>query len=270
MAHFNCKIVWHIHELDLAIRCIGKHHLEANKYVHYIIANSKSTMLNLVQNGIDENKIRVHYPFINVKEIQNSSLPFSVRESLEIPSDAFIIGSSGSVIDRKGVQQFILLPLIIDYLFPDNRFYYLWIGKIFNNDIIEYDLENAGIKNKVIFAGEQRNPFPYYKIFDIFVSCSKEESFGLSAIEAAALHKPLMCFKNAGGIEEIIKQAGNSVVPYLNLIEMAKKIIKISSDNNKIRELGNLAFETAKKYEAEIIMPEMYDYLKKILGKTSQ
>lgn len=260
----NCKIVWHIHELELAIRCIGKHHLEADKYVHAIIANSESTRNNLVCNGIDKTKISVHYPFINIQKIQNSSVSFSVRDSLKIPDDAFIIGSSGSGIERKGIQDFIRLPIIIDYFFPDNNFYYLWVGKIFNKEIIDYDLEKSGLKNKVILSGEQIDPFPYYNIFNIFVSCSKEESFGLSAIEAASLHKPLVCFKNTGGIEEIVDQADNLTVPYLNSIEMAKKIIEIYNDSTKILELGNLAFETANKYDIEIIMPKMYDYLKKI------
>jgi L-malate glycosyltransferase len=264
MSNFNCKIVWHIHELELAINCIGKQHLEANKYVHYIIANSKSTKNNLVRNGIGGNKICVHYPFIDINKIQNSSVPFSIRESLNIPIDAFIIGSSGSGIERKGIHDFIRLPLIIDYLFPDNNFYFLWIGEIFNKEIIEYDLAKSGLGNKIIFTGEQRNQFPYYKIFDIFVSCSKEESFGLSAVEAAALHKPLICYKNTGGIEEIVVQANNITVPYLNLVEMAKKIIEINNDSNMRKELGILAFESAVRYDIKIIMPLLYNFIKNI------
>lgn len=268
MAYFNCKIVWHIHELELAIKCLGKHHLEADKYVHAIIANSKSTMSNLVRNGIDKTKICVHYPFINIQEIQNLSMSISVRESLKIPSDSFIIGGSGSGIERKGIQNFIQLPLIINYLFPNKNFYYLWVGEICNKEVVQYDLDKSGIKDNFIFCGEQKNPFPYYKVFDIFVSCSKEESFGLSAIEAAALHKPLLCYKNTGGIEEIVEQANNITVPYLNIIEMAKKIIEIYSNKAKILALGNLAFETAKNFDIEIIMPKMFDYIKEIQKDT--
>jgi glycosyltransferase involved in cell wall biosynthesis len=264
MADFSCKMVWHIHELELAIKCIGEDHLKAEKYVHYIIANSKSTKTNLVRHGINENKILVHYPFIDIKKIQSSTIPFSLKESLKIPADSFIIGSSGSGTDRKGIQDFIRLPIMIDYLFPENKFCYLWVGKIFNKEIIEYDLEKSGVKSKMFFSGEQRDPFPFYKIFDIFVSCSKEESFGLSALEAAALHKPLICFKNTGGIEEITEQAGNVTVLYLNLIEMSKAIIEIYGDSQAMLKLGNHAFETAMKYDIERIMPDMYKFLKQI------
>jgi glycosyltransferase involved in cell wall biosynthesis len=262
VAHFDTKIVWHIHELELAIRCMGTERLKAEKYVNYIIANSKSTMNNLLRYGIDKNKVSVHYPGIDIRKIQNSSLSFSARETLKIPSEAFIIGSSGTAIDRKGIWDFVSLPLIIDSIFPENKFYYLWVGKLFNKEIVEYDLEKAGLTDRIIFSGEQRDPFPYYNIFDIYVSCSKEESFGLSAIESAVLHKPLVCYKNTGGIEEIAEQSNNITIPYLNLPEMAKKIIEVYRDKDRIKELGNLAFENAKRYDNEIIMPDLYNYLK--------
>jgi glycosyltransferase involved in cell wall biosynthesis len=263
-AGFKCKILWHIHELELAIICYGVNRLEASRYVQFIIANSKSTKNNLIKQGIDPDKISVHYPITDIAKIHSSSSELPVRESLGIPLEAFVIGTSGLGIERKGIHDFIQLPLIIDSLYPGNNFYYLWVGKIFNKDVIDYDLEKAGLKSRVLFPGELRDPYPYYKVFDIFISCSKEESFGLSAVEAAAFHKPLVCFKGTGGIEEIVEQAGNQPVPYLNMIEMAKQIIDIYMDTKKRMRLGDLAFETAKMFETEKIMPKMYDYLKKI------
>jgi glycosyltransferase involved in cell wall biosynthesis len=111
------------------------------------------------------------------------------------------------------------------------------------------------------------NPFPYYELFDIFVSFSKEESFGLSALEAAALHKPLVCFKNTGGIEELVEQAGNITIPYLDMIKMGQKLIEMQKDSNMLHQLGCDSYLVAQKYEENIVMPQMYNFLKLISEK---
>jgi glycosyltransferase involved in cell wall biosynthesis len=256
VAHFKCIKVWHIHELELAINIIGKQYLGAEKHVNLIIANSLSTFDNLINSGIDVTKIRVIYPIIDRKGIISAVFDPDLKETLGIPGDAFLIGTSGVGIDRKGIHTFVQLPLIVDYLFPANNFYYLWVGKKVNFDIIQHDLNKSGLSKRIIFVGEQDNPFTYYKLFDIFISCSREESFGLSAIEAAALGKPLICFENTGGLEEIVREAENLTVPYLNIVEMARTIIDLYNNRDKLTKLGNKASDYSVKFDQELIMIE--------------
>jgi len=261
LAPLKCKILWHIHELDLAINILGQNLLDASSYISLFIANSNSTKVNLKKHGIDGTKIKVLNPIINYNKIQSLGFEPGFKQTLRIPDDAFIIGSSGSGTERKGISTFIQLPVIVDYLFPENKFYYMWIGKIFNSKIIEHDIETLGMKNRILLPGEQKNPLPFYRIFDIYISCSKEESFGISAIEAAVMGKPLICFEKTGGLEEIVNQAGNITVPYMNIIVMARKIIELYFDRDKLANLGMKASKYAKKFDEELIMPEF----KKIL-----
>lgn len=144
----------------------------------------------------------------------------------------------------------------MDYLYPNNNFFYMWVGNMYNLDVVEHDIDFSGYKGRVILTQEQSEPFQYYKIFDVFVSCSKEESFGLSAIEAAALQKPLVCFEKTGGLEEIVKGAENITVPYLDIVEMAKKIFELYSDPKVIKDLGLKASYYATQFDENVIMPE--------------
>ena len=254
LAHFKCKKIWHIHELELAISIIGKEHLNAGKYVDLFIANSQSTYNNLVECNIDKERIRIVYPVIDIKSIDDPVKKINLRVLLGIPEAAFIIGTSGTGIDRKGINSFIHLPIIVDHLLPGNKFYYLWVGKIINSEIIDHDLKKSGLTGRVIFSGKQKNPIPYYNIFDIYISCSKEESFGLSAIEAAALGKPVFCFEKTGGLEEIVKGADNITVKYMNIIEMAKNIIDFHNDRDELTGLGKSASEYSKNFDQDLIM----------------
>lgn len=270
--HIDAPVVWHIHELSLAIKRSNINISEKSNFVNYIIANSIHTKEYLIsKHKLSENKITIHYPFINSEKIFELSKKDLKKDFPKINKDAFVIGSSGSAVYSKGIDVFIKLPLIIDLFFPENKFVYIWTGQcsIFKN-IIEYDLKKCGLKEKVFFVGANKNPYPIYNLFDIFISCSREESFGMAAIELATLGKPLISFDNAGGISEIVKKSGNITVPYLDIIAFAKKIIALSKDNNLIKKNGNSAKEFASQFEEEVKANEMLIYLEKIIVQENQ
>jgi len=261
LSSLGIPVVWHLHELDLAIRVLGKARMDSGKFVQTFIANSNSTADNLIKLGIDRNKIRIIHPVIDLSEIVHKASTGNLREKLGIPKDAFVIGSSGTGIERKGISTFIQLPVIVDYFYPENHFYYLWVGKIFDPEIYERDIGNQGLTGRFLFTGELENPYPHYDIFDLFVSCSKEESFGLSALEAGALGKPMICFEKTGGLEEVVREAGNITVPYLDLIALANRIIDFSRDPDLARQMGAKAADFAKQFDLKLIIPEFVELL---------
>lgn len=261
ISKLNCMVYWHIHELELAINTIGKYHLEAEKYVDMIIANSVSTSMYLNDYGIPSHKIKVVFPIIDYNLITKSKYDYNLKQLLKIPQNAFIIGSSGTGTNRKGINTFIQLAVLIERLVSQKNIYYLWVGKIYEFETISYDINKSGMEDKIILPGEIVDPIPYYNIFDIFISCSKEESFGLSAIEAAALSKPLICFEKTGGLEEIVRQSDNIIIPYLNIIEMANSVIEIYNDKDKQIELGIKASNYVKRFDKDIVMNELVKLL---------
>jgi len=63
-----------------------------------------------------------------------------------------------------------------------------------------------GIRQNVTFVGAVSNPVPYYRGMDVTVLPSQSESFGLAAVEALALGKPVVVFKDGGAIADIVGQ----------------------------------------------------------------
>ncbi len=265
MSGLSSTKIWHIHELELAINYYGVQHLNAVNNVSKIIANSKNTKNTLLRYGFNNDKISVIYPFINCKKMDKLVIQSVDRTTFNIPENAFIIGTSGTVMDRKGVDNFISTAIIIDELFPKNNFYYIWVGAYTNKQKImfDYDINKSEKKDKILFIGEHSNPFPIYNLFDIFVSTSKEESFGLSALEAGYFSKPLVCYKNTGGIEEIVVNSGNTTVEYMNTYHMAQEIIRLYHNMTTRETLGKNAKVLAESFDVEIIMPQLMDFLNK-------
>ncbi len=256
LSRLKRKIIWHIHELEMALQVAGMYRLRSEKYADLIIANSPITRDNLVAHGISQKRIRIVSPVINIGEISGFRDCADLRSAYGIDPDAIIIGSSGSGIDRKGINLFLQLPGIIDHFLPGNGFYYIWVGKIFDAEIHDQELRKQELDGRMLFPGELQNPYSVYGIFDIYVSCSKEESFGLSAAEAAVLQKPVICFEKTGGLEELVHEFNNITVPYLDVIAMAEKIIELAGDASQRHSLGRMASESVKKYDIGLVMPE--------------
>lgn len=268
LGFLNKPVIWHIHELELAINLLGREHLEIHNQVNYIIANSNATKVNLIQNhNIDSNKIIVQYPCINILNIlSKKDSNFDIEKALNIPKDSFIIGTSGTVFSQKGCDAFIILIKIIEELFPSNNFHFIWVGHNWNKFEIDRDIELSGLKNKITFAGNLENPIPYYQSFDIFISLSKEESFGLAAVEASLLEKPIVFFDKTEGLSEIFSNKTGGEIPYLNLMVMANKIIELYNKPELRRSLGKEAQNIGKKFDEDVLMPDLLRTLIKCIS----
>jgi len=231
-------VIWHIHELELAMKSLGISSRELPFLPNVIVANSRATKRNLVANhAIREDKIVVHPPIIG-EPVLGSRLDETHDTNLRvaIPETRFVVGSSGTAVTRKGAELFIVLAKTIEHVLPGNQFHFAWVGNTRGTiHEIEHDIERAGLAGKVTFTGEVTNPVPWFRRFDVFVSTSKEESFGLACVEAAYLGKPVMGFAGTEGLEEIIVGCHGILIPYMDVTEMAERLIQLAK-NKKMRE----------------------------------
>ncbi|MFC3285788.1 glycosyltransferase [Litchfieldella rifensis] len=75
--------------------------------------------------------------------------------------------------------------------------------------------EELGIREKVIFAGQQANPYPWMRHARLFVLSSSFEGMGIVLFEALACGTPVLSVDCPGGIREILKgPLGGAIVPH--------------------------------------------------------
>lgn len=112
----------------------------------------------------------------------------------------------------------------------------------------------------IISVGKIANPKEILSIADLFILPSETESFGLSALEAMALKIPVIS-SNTGGIPELNIHGKTGYMSKVGDYEdMAKNTIALLSDENKFQQFRENAFEQAKKFDIEVILP-MYEKL---------
>ena len=115
-----------------------------------------------------------------------------------------------------------------------------------------------GISHEVCFLGKQDNVEELLAISDLFLLPSEHESFGLAALEAMACEVPIIA-SNIGGLTEVILQGKTGYAcPVADVAEMSDKAIYILSDPDRHAAFRLAAFNRAKDFDIQQILP-MYE-----------
>ena len=234
----ECPVISHIHELEYAIQVAAGAHFSTTKLLtDYYIAASEAVRQNLLsQHHISDDCVDTLHESIPVLELDYElalSKRTELRAQLGIPSDAFVVGSSGVVCWRKGADLFIQLAHKFCNKYQDMKAYFVWIGgdrgqRIYSLEI-QHDVRKLNLEQTVKFLGSKSNALDYFAVFDVFTLLSREDPYPLVCLEAALLGKPIVCFDDAGGAKEFVEDDCGFVVPYMDIEAVADKVYSLLS-----------------------------------------
>jgi len=204
------------------------------KYADLIVAVSNKAKDDLVEHfNLKPNKIQVIYNGVDIQEIIKLSNAF--QPTLNKPC---IVSAGRLSIDKdfetliKGVYHSKTKPFL----------YILGEGSKRND--LENLIKSLKLEDKVFLVGFIKNPFPYIKNCDIYITSSIRESFSMSTLEAMALGKPVI----STDVVPFAKDNFNSLVfkpkDYITLANHTDTLLS----NEKLKEsLSKNAYETAKE-----------------------
>lgn len=255
----DAKHIVHVHELNSAITQSLPNFESYISNIDYIIAASNIVKHNLIeQRKIDSIKIDCIYECSIITTDSNNN---------KLNENKFVVGGAGSVEWRKGSDLFIQVARYIKTHHPDCDICFKWVGFISNNDLvwINEDLRKCGLSNAVTFVGEQEEPYKLFSEFDVFLMTSREDPFPLVCIELGQLGKPIICFDQATGTAEILENGGGYIVPYLDVEEMAKKIIHYYNNPESLIKDGKKAQQLFLDFTPEQMCPIIFEKIETLL-----
>jgi glycosyltransferase involved in cell wall biosynthesis len=252
--------VCHVHELEMAIKeyCGEENFRDAIPFVDHFIAASISVK-NLLTDyyKISPTKIHIHYEHI--------PLPGKIDKKKN--DNCLRVFGSGTMDWRKGIDVFIQAAYQLNKLAPTAEFEFCWIGGkegTLDFDKALYDVQKLGIEHRVKFIPSCPNPWDYLIEADLFLLTSREDPFPLICLEAAALSKPIICFKDTGGMVEFVNAENGWLIDYLDIPKLTDTLIHILNDERfkqKLAVKGELSRLKAREYDIEKGVKKLKEYL---------
>ncbi|WP_177218422.1 rhamnan synthesis F family protein [Caulobacter sp. UNC279MFTsu5.1] len=225
--------------------------------------------------GAESSNIVVRAQGLLKQDSEPDDTDLSVAEILRVlkpnPNQARrIVLGAGYVQIRKGVDLFVETAREVAKLSDDVCF--AWVGDGYDP---EHDLglsiwlreliERSGLADRVFMFPAQSSLDAFFEVADAFYLPSRLDPYPNVGVDAIALGKPLICFKDSTGLAELIETGKviGSVVDYCDTTKAAQAIVDQFAAAPPLAD-ANAAFTETLGFEAYV------DFLKGELEKAHQ
>ncbi len=161
--------------------------------------------------------------------------------------DTIVIGLVGRIDPAKGQATFIQAAAGLTKRMPEKKLKFVIVGEetlgATDDHLSELKkmVEQFHLEEKVWFAGFQQNIPEIMQAFDLFVMPSKQEAFGLVAIEAMAMECPIV-ISSGGSAHEIVGQEefGLTMRPE-DAFDLQRQLKRLIEDEKLRKDMGQKA-----------------------------
>ena len=212
----------------------------------YFVAISDVVMQSAPRNIQDHQKKMIYNPF-NINSSINKELERKYTiEKYNIPSNYFLVGCVGRVVDYKNID--FIIKNISDIYYGINKNIYLIVAgagsEEYVNELREYAY-NVGVSDHIIFTGFINNPNRLISSLDLLVAPSRVDAFGRTIVEAMLQKTPVLAAKSGGHLN-IISEGVNGMFydPAIkgDFIKEFSTVIR----NRNVSALSNKAYHFAQ------------------------
>jgi L-malate glycosyltransferase len=167
----------------------------------YICCNSKFTKSYVETNFYKGQRLKLIYNGSTLDTAVDEDLKLNLKQKY---SDNLVVGTSSRLAGFKRVDR--LISVFSEYLKINPKSLLVIVGEGVERQNLELQVSDLKIEDHVIFEGYKQEVASYQSVFDVCVFPSINEPFGLVAVECLSKKKPVLVFKDGGGITEIINR----------------------------------------------------------------
>lgn len=221
----NVPSIAHVHGMNSAF---------SYRFSDKLIAVSEAVREHLSAQGL-EKKVHVVYNGVDIERFA----PLDMREHRikhDLAEDAVIFGVFGRLSSEKG--QHIAIEAFAKAFKDRNNAYLLIVGDGKDKQLLQEKASNLDIAERVVFTGFIENFESIMAACDVVVVPSLREGFGLSAVNAMAMQKPVIA-SNVGGLPEIIVDGESGILLDAGEADsLAESMLSLGLNRDLVREYG--------------------------------
>ena len=193
---------------------------------------------------IEEQRVRVIYCGVNPRNFapasgEEESRRDSLRRELGAAGrDTVLAGVLGRLEPRKGQDVFLQAASRLARRVPEMRFAVIGAPEGRYGFTLKKMAAELGIKDRVFFSGYRKDARAIYAALDILVVPSREEAFGLVAVEGM-LSALAVVASDSGALPEFIADGETGLLfPAGDAQALAQRLELLAGDHSLRRELG--------------------------------
>lgn len=264
----NLKILLHVHESEFMCNLFLNKEIatEQFKKIDKIITVSKGSKNNLINNyNVEKEKTLIIYPSIQKEVVEeNNSLKQKYNQ------DKLILSTIGHPNLTKGTDFIPQIANILRNRNPNLKFKIIVVGVLSNNEYIKaikLDIKKLNLDNYIELIPHTDKPLDYLNLTDIYLIPSREDSFSLMGLQAALFEKPIVNFKNAIGLSDILDEECSYQAEYLNLKEFVEQIEEIYKKPEVAKQKTSVAKQKCTELlDFEKLNQKHYEELNKFIN----
>ncbi|MBP1686708.1 MAG: hypothetical protein H6Q33_2851 [Deltaproteobacteria bacterium] len=259
------------------IPCVATAHA-FSRHVHWllnerIIAVSQAARAFLItRNFVPASRIDVVPNFVDHRRLASAGQVSraQIRNVFGIDEGCPLIGVVGRVIPNKGWPDILWVLAQLSLAEPTARL--LVVGSVTPGyrSTLEAEAGVLQVAKKIVWAGQRLDIPQVLSALDIFVSLSRQETFGLAILEALAAGIPVIATA-VGGVPEVVRDGETGLlIPSGDHEAMARAIVALLRDEPRRRRLGQSGQRDAReRFSAEIHVPRIEATLARVAsGRT--
>lgn len=217
----------------------------------YAIAVSDAAYNNLLALGFNKSRIFTVYNGADKVGIPTLEQKAECKTKFGIKPEQFVIGCVARFHEIKNHKT--LLCAAKKVLEQNKTAAFLMVGDGAELDNIKDCAKKLGIFENCVFTGAMSDASKAYKAMDAYCICSKQESFGLSLVEAWSAGLPAVV-SSAEGFMELAKDGETALICNSDDGDaFADSLLKLINDKDLALSLGKNGYEQyISKYSSQI------------------
>ena len=117
---------------------------------------------------------------------------------------------------------------------------------------IQKKIKDNKLQNRIFLNGPTTKVYDVLRKSDIFVTASASEGFGLAVTEAMSVGLPVVAYKGAGALDDLIENGINGYLCEDDNTFVEKLAILLDNEKQRLF-MGEKAIKSIKRYDSNII-----------------
>ena len=189
------------------------------------------------------------------------------RERLQLPHDAFVIGSVGRLGEQKAPHDLLAAFAPVAVAHPHSHLVFVGDGPL--RAPLEAAIAQAGLTGRVHLMGLRRDVPELMRAFDVFALASRWEGLPRVFPQAMAAGLPIVATRVDGAPDAITSGENGWLVPVGDVATMSRHLAALAADPAAARRMGEAGRLRVEEFSAQRMVDALAElYVKLAVGTT--